>query len=138
MILWIKTAHLLFVIAWMAGVFYLPRILVHYIEGKEEGEDIKRLVIMADRLSSFTIVMSSLALITGGSLWLIYGIAGGWLHAKLVFVGLLVCYQVQTFLYVKKMKANDLIKTSFYLRIYNEAALICLIPILILVELKPF
>ena len=138
MILWIKTAHLLFVIAWMAGVFYLPRILVHYIEGKEEGEDIKRLVIMADRLSSFTIIMSSLALITGGSLWLIYGIAGGWLHAKLVFVGLLVCYQVQTFLYVKKMKANDLIKTSFYLRIYNEAALICLIPILILVELKPF
>ena len=138
MILWIKTAHLLFVIAWMAGVFYLPRILVHYIEGKEEGEDIKRLVIMADRLNSFTIIMSSLALITGGSLWLIYGIAGGWLHAKLVFVGLLVCYQVQTFLYVKKMKANDLIKTSFYLRIYNEAALICLIPILILVELKPF
>tara|TARA_Y100001970_G_C13764440_1_gene617377 strand:- start:49 stop:465 length:417 start_codon:yes stop_codon:yes gene_type:complete len=138
MILWIKTAHLLFVIAWMAGVFYTPRILVHYIEGKEEGEDIKRLVIMADRLSNFTIIMSSLALITGGTLWLIYGIAGGWLYAKLVFVGLLVCYQVQTFLYVKEMKANNLIKTSIYLRIYNEAALICLIPILILVELKPF
>ena len=46
--LWIKTFHILFVMAWMAGVFYLPRILVHYVEGKAADEDTRRLVTMGE------------------------------------------------------------------------------------------
>ena len=45
--LWIKVIHVLFVMAWMAGVFYLPRILVHAAEGQTAGEDTRRLIIMA-------------------------------------------------------------------------------------------
>ena len=138
MILWIKMFHILFVMAWMAGAFYSPRILVHYIEGRELSEDVRRLVIMGDRLNKFSAVMATLAIISGFGLWVIYGFQGNWLNAKLGFVALLAGYQAQTYLYTKKMKENLLVKTSFFLRLYNEAALILLLPILFLVVFKPF
>ena len=74
--LWIKTAHILFVMAWMAGVFYLPRILVHYVEGKIAGDDITRLVTMAEKLFRFSALMGLIAMILGVWLWLGYGISG--------------------------------------------------------------
>ena len=55
--LWIKVAHVLFVIAWMAGLFYLPRIFVHHQEGLNAGEDVRRLVTMAKKLFGFSSVM---------------------------------------------------------------------------------
>ncbi len=114
MILWIKMFHILFVIAWMAGAFYSPRILVHYIEGKELDEDVRRLVIMGERLNKFSALLAALAITSGVCLWVIYGYQGSWLHAKLGFVMLLVIFQVQTFVYTKNMKENLLIKTSFF------------------------
>ena len=94
--LWVKTIHILFVIAWTAGLFYLPRILVHFVEAEAAGEDNRRLVIMAEKLFKFTAIMALIALATGLWLWLYYGIAGQWLNAKLLFVGVLICYQLQT------------------------------------------
>jgi putative membrane protein len=138
MILWVKTFHILFVMAWMAGVFYLPRILVHYVEGTTAGEDTRRLVTMAEKLFRFSCVMAVLAIIGGLILWLYFGITGGWLHAKLAFVGLLMAYQFQTFRYIAKMKKHEQLKTSLFFRIFNEAALALVVPILILVVLKPF
>ena len=76
--LWIKTAHLLFVMAWLAGLFYLPRLFVHYVEGKSADEDVRRLVIMATKLVSFSFVMGSLACLFGLWLWLEYGLSGKW------------------------------------------------------------
>ena len=136
--LWIKTFHLLFVMTWMAGVFYLPRILVHYIEGKAAQEDTRRLITMADKLLRFSTFMAILAVILGLFLWLFYGITGGWMHAKLFFVFLLIAYQMQTFRYILQMKRNEVLRTSLFFRLYNEGALILVVPILILVELKPF
>ena len=52
--LWVKTFHILFVMAWMAGLFYLPRILVHYVEGKQAKEDVQRLIIMGQKLFRFS------------------------------------------------------------------------------------
>ena len=136
--LWVKTFHILFVMAWMAGVFYLPRILVHYVEGKDAGEDTRRLVTMAAKLFRFSNVMAAIAIATGAALWLYWGITGGWLHAKLAFVGLLIGYQVQTFRYIQRMRADEQLRTSLYFRLYNESALLLVIPILIFVVLKPF
>ncbi|HIE88015.1 MAG: CopD family protein [bacterium] len=136
--LWIKTFHLLFVMAWMAGVFYLPRILVHYVEGKAASEDTRRLVTMAEKLLKFSTMMAALAIALGMILWLYYGITGGWMHAKLLLVGLLVAYQLQTFRYLSQMKRDEVLNTSLFFRLYNEGALILVVPILILVELKPF
>ena len=136
--LWIKTFHILFVIAWLAGLFYLPRILVHYVEGKSENEDVRRLVIMADKLFRFSSVMAVLALLLGLWLWLGYDISGTWMWIKLSLVALLLLYHFQCFRYLQKMNTGDAIPTSLFFRIFNESALFIVIPILILVEFKPF
>ena len=136
--LWLKTFHILFVMAWVAGLFYLPRILVHFVEAESAGEDNRRLVIMAEKLFGFSIMMAIIAMATGLGLWIYYGIAGEWLNAKLLFVGLLIGYQVQTYSYITDMKLSQLDGSSLYFRIFNEGALLLVIPILILVVVKPF
>ena len=136
--LWIKTAHLLFVMAWLAGLFYLPRLFVHYVEGKSAGEDIRRLVIMATKLVNFSFIMGSLACLFGLWLWLDYGFGGPWLHAKLIFVIVLLGYHFQCFRYVKQLEKDDIIRNSLFFRIFNEAILLIVVPILILVVMKPF
>jgi putative membrane protein len=133
-----KVLHVLFVIAWLAGVFYLPRICVHYVEGLDQGEDVRRLVIMAGKLLRFSTVMACIAILAGLILWLYYDISGLWLHVKLLFVALLIGYHYQSYRYWQKMRSNQIIQTSLFFRIYNEAALLLVIPILILVIVKPF
>ena len=136
--LWVKTVHILFVIAWLAGVFYLPRILVHYVEGKSAGEGTSRLVTMAEKLLRFSSLMALLAIIPGFYLWIGFGITGDWLYAKLILVGLLIAYQLQCLRYINQMRRDEVIQTSLFFRIFNESALIIVIPILILVVVKPF
>ena len=136
--LWVKTTHILFVMAWMAGLFYLPRIFVHFVEADTAGEDTRRLAIMAEKLFRFSTVMAAIALGTGLILWLYYGISGNWLNAKLLLVALLVGYQLQTYSYITDMKLSQLDGTSLFFRIFNEGALLIVIPILILVVVKPF
>ena len=136
--LWIKTFHILFVMAWMAGLFYLPRIIVHFVEGKAAAEDVQRLIVMASKLFRFSSLMALLALGLGTWLWLGYGFSGNWLIAKLGFVVLLLAYHYQSWRYVILMQRDHKIHTSLFFRLYNEGALIIVIPILILVVVKPF
>ena len=75
--LWVKTFHILFVMSWMAGIFYLPRIFVHFVEAQAAGEQVDRLAIMARKLYVFMTVMMVFALVSGMVLWLVYGFAGG-------------------------------------------------------------
>lgn len=133
-----KVFHVLMIIAWMAGIFYLPRIFVHFVDGKNAGEDVRRLKVMAQKLHSFTTIMGIFALGSGFFLWLNYGFMGGWLHAKLLFVFGLVIYQIVCFMHLKAMKQDRLNKSSFYLRVFNEIPLFLLIGILIFVIMKPF
>ncbi|MCY4532591.1 MAG: CopD family protein [Gammaproteobacteria bacterium] len=135
--LWIKTIHILFVTAWMAGIFYLPRIFVHYVEGQQHNEDTRRLVVMADKLVRFTAVMAVLASIFGVWLWLGYGITGHWLTIKLVFVVILMAYHLQCYRYTLLLKRGAEFNNSFFFRLFNESILLILIPILILVVVKP-
>lgn len=137
-LLWVKTAHILFVIAWVAGLFYLPRILVHYVEGKNAGEDTRRLVIMSEKLFKFSSLMAVLAIIPGMILWLGYDITGDWLMIKLALVILLIGYQVRCFRYLRQMRRDEIIQSSIFFRFFNESALIIIIPILIMVVVKPF
>jgi putative membrane protein len=133
-----KSIHLLFIISWMAGLFYLPRIFVHYVEGRDAGEDVRRLKIMARRLYHFTSAMGVLALASGLTLRLGFGFAGGWVHVKLLMVAGLVGYHVSTRVFMKRMQADAPLPRSVTLRWYNEAPLLFLLPILWLVVFKPF
>jgi putative membrane protein len=138
LMLWVKSFHILFVMAWMAGLFYLPRILVHHSEGLAAGEDTRRLSTMANKLFRFSLVMATIAIVLGTWLWLAWGFGGNWLYAKLGFVGLLMAYQYQCWRFIGRMAEGKVIHTSLYFRLFNESALLLVIPVILLVEFKPF
>jgi putative membrane protein len=136
--LWIKMFHILAMTSWMAGIFYLPRIFVHFVEGREAGQDVARLKIMGRKLYGFMSIMAVFTLGLGLWLWLGYGFSGGWLHAKLMFVGLLIGYHFWCRQYLKKMQEDLLDRSGRYFRLFNELPLLIFIPILIFVVVKPF
>jgi putative membrane protein len=136
--LYMKVFHLLAIISWMAGVFYLPRIFVHFVEGRQAGEDVRRLKVMARKLYHFTSMMAVFALASGLMLWLYFGVSGGWLHAKLGMVVLLIAYHISMRVFMKRMQADGQLPSSTALRWYNELPLLILLPILYFVVLKPF
>lgn len=136
--LWVKLLHILAMTSWMAGIFYLPRIFVHYVEGREAGQEVIRLEIMARKLFGFMTIMAVFTLIFGVWLWLGYGFRGGWLHAKLLFVGLLMGYHVWCFSYLRKLQRGVLDRSGRYFRLFNELPLFIFIPILYFVLMKPF
>lgn len=136
--LWVKVFHILAMTSWMAGIFYLPRIFVHYVEGKAAGQQVDRLEIMAGKLYGFMTIMALFTLGLGLWLWLGYGFSGGWLHAKLLFVGLLIGFHYWCRSYLQRLRAGTLEGTGLYFRLFNELPLLIFVPILILVVVKPF
>jgi putative membrane protein len=137
--LWLKTFHILFMMSWMAGIFYLPRIFVHFVEGQAAGEDVTRLAIMAKKLYKFMTIMMMFAIGTGIWLWVVYfSTATGWLHTKVLFVVLLLIYHLWTKRRMKEMQEGHLNHSGVYYRWANEIPLLLTIVILILVVVKPF
>lgn len=136
--LWTKTAHLVFVIAWMAGVFYLPRILVNIAEAGDEPAVRARLVLMGRRLYRFGHTMFGLAVALGLVLWLYFGMTGGWLHAKLVLVALLLAHYIVAGRWLKGVDAGRPLPSSKALRWFNEAPVLLLVGVVYLVLAKPF
>jgi putative membrane protein len=135
--LWLKCFHLLGDIAWLAGIFYLPRIFVHYVEGRSANEDVRRLVIMARRLYGFMTIMAIVALGLGVWLWKAYGYSGHWLDLKLVFVAGLIGYHLACRALLQRMIDDRPMPGSRWLRALNEGALLLVVPILILAVVKP-
>ena len=133
-----KAFHVLFVIAWMACVFYLPRILVYLAEAGDVAPVRERLVLMGRRLYRFGHVMFGLALLLGLSIWLHFGVGGGWLHAKLALVAGLLAYFTVTGRWLKRVAAGGALPSPTTLRWFNELPLLLAIPVLVLVYLKPF
>jgi putative membrane protein len=135
--LWIKSFHVLAVMAWMTGIFYLPRIFVHYAEGRAAGEDVRRLVIMAGRLYGFMTLMALVALALGIWLWQGYNYSGLWLRIKLLLVLGLIAYHFVCRLFVQRLRADAALPSSLMLRLFNEGVLLLVVPILLLAIIKP-
>jgi putative membrane protein len=135
---WIKSLHILFVIAWMAAVFYLPRILVNIAEVGDAPAVRDRLLLMGRRLYRFGHVMFALMLVFGMTLWMHFKIAGPWLHAKLVLVAIMFAFYIHSGRYLKKAAAGATLPSSVFFRWYNEIALLLAIPIIYLAVSKSF
>ena len=135
--LWVKTFHLLFVISWFAGLFYMPRILVN-LAMEDNETSYARLLLMARKLYRFMTLLAVPALIFGLWLWLGYGINGGWLHAKLVLVVLLIGYHHACGSLLKKFEQKRNTRSHVWFRWFNEVPVLVLFATLILVVLKPF
>ena len=133
-----KTAHLVFVIAWMAAVFYLPRILVNIAEGGSEPAVRARLVLMGRRLYRFGHVMFGIAFVFGLALWLHFGISGHWLHAKLLLVALMFAHYIVAGRWLKGADAGRTLPSGKALRWFNEIPVLMLFVVVYLVLAKPF
>ena len=148
MYFWIKTFHLLFVIAWMAAVFYLPRILVNLAETREQPEVQARLQLMGRKLYRFGHVMFGAALALGLLLWFGYRFledfqtmvapGTGWMHAKLALVALLLVHYIAGGRWLKGMAKGQDLPSSFKLRLFNEVPVFALVGVIFLVLAKPF
>lgn len=138
MYFWIKTAHLVFVIAWMATVFYLPRILVNLTETTGQPDVQARLLMMGKKLYRFGHNMFGLALILGLVLWFYFHISGGWLHAKLALVALMLAHFIIAGRWLKGVEKGRALPSSKTLRWFNELPVLLLVAVVYLVLAKPF
>ncbi len=136
--LWIKTFHIVFITSWFAGLFYLPRIFVNLADEKN-SEANHRLLGMADRLFRFMTILAVPAVVLGLTLWLYFGIGAGdvWVHAKLVFVILVIGYHHACWSLLKKFRAGVNTKSGVWYRWFNEVPVILLVIIVTLVIFKP-
>ena len=135
--LWVKAFHIIFVISWFAGLFYLPRIYVNLAMAKHEAES-ERLLLMAGKLYRFMTPLGVLALAFGTWLWLGYGIQGGWLHAKLLLVLFLVVYHLYCGRLLKEFRQGSNTRSHVWYRWFNEIPVLVMTAIVILVVVKPF
>ena len=136
--LWTKTAHLVFVFAWVAAGFYLPRLLVNLAEAGDEPAVRARLVLMGRRLYRFGHVMFGFAVAAGLGLWFGFGAAGGWLHAKLLLVALLLAHFLVAGRWLNGVDAGRPLPSAKALRLFNELPVLLLVGIVYLVLAKPF
>ena len=137
MYLWIKALHIVFVASWFAGLFYLPRIYVNLAQENNPAV-VERLLGMARRLYRFTTILMVPALLLGLWLWLGFGIKGGWLHAKLALVILVIGYHHACGSLLKKFERGVNTRSHKWFRVFNEVPVLLLLAIVILVVVKPF
>jgi putative membrane protein len=134
--LWIKALHIVFVMSWFAGLFYLPRIFVN-LAMETDTTATTRLLLMARKLYRFTTILAIPALFFGA--WLMsYGFSGGWLHAKLALVVLVIGYHHACGSLLKKFERGANRRSHKWYRWFNEVPVILLLLIVILVVVKPF
>jgi putative membrane protein len=137
--LWIKALHIVFIVAWMAGLFYLPRIFVN-LAMETPGPTTERLLTMARKLYRFTTMLALPAVVFG--VWLValqYGSKmPGWLHAKLGVVFLLMGYHHACGSLLKKFERGTNARGHVFYRWFNEVPVLMLLAIVILVVVKPF
>ena len=137
--LWIKALHIVFVVTWFAGLFYLPRLFIYHVESNS-AEVRAQLQIMQRRLLGITHIGGALALTFG--IWTLILVPGylhqGWLHAKLTLVLGLIAYHAYAAHLVKLFAQNRNTRSSRWLRIFNEVPALFLIAIVLLVVVKPF
>jgi len=135
--LWVKAFHIIFVVSWFAGLFYLPRIFVNHAMATEAAE-IARLKLMERKLYRFVTPIAVLALGLGLWLWLGYGITGNWMYAKLLLVLVLIAYHYYCGKLVKQFAADRNTRSHIFYRWFNEIPVLVLMAVVILVTVKPF
>lgn len=141
---YVKSLHLIFVITWFAGLFYIPRLFIYQIEANERPENEKKILLPQLQLMTrrlwFIISWPSAVLATMFALWLLYMspeyLKEPWMHVKLGFVVLLFVYHFKCHQILKQQEAGVFKWTSNQMRIWNEGSTLILFSVVFLVILK--
>lgn len=141
---YIKALHLIFVITWFAGLFYIPRLFIYHIEASQKSSPEKEILtqqlqLMTKRLW-YIITWPSAVLATLFAVWLLLLMPGWlqqpWMHVKLAFVVLLIAYHLKNHQIFKQLQRDEVKYTSNFMRIWNEGATLILFAVVFLVILK--
>ena len=135
--LWIKSFHVIFMVTWFAGLFYLPRLFVYHAMS-DDKISIERFKIMERKL--FYGIMTPggvLTVILGLWMWLGYGISGTWMHIKFALVLLLIAYHIYCGKLLLDFKHDRNTRGHIFYRWFNEFPVLLMIAIVILVIVKP-
>lgn len=142
--LYVKALHVISVVSWFAGIFYLPRLFVYHAQCQDsDAEGNARFKVMERKLY-WGIMTPSALLSTGFGLWMTLSYAWdayktmGWLHAKLALVVLLWVFHLACYVHIKAFAKNRNTKSHTYFRVFNELPVLLLVGIVILVIVKPF
>jgi putative membrane protein len=137
--LWLKAFHIVFVVTWFAGLFYLPRLFVYHADA-QDSISLERFNVMERKLFVMMTIGATLAAVFGVSLVLSTPafMQMGWLHAKLTLVALLVGYHVWCYRLLTAFRRGENRHTARWYRLFNEVPSVLLIGIVLLVVLKPF
>ena len=141
MMLYIKSFHVIAMVAWFAGLFYLPRLYVYHAQANDTTS-LLRFKLMEHKLYYY--IMWPAALITTAlGLYLLsfnvsYYLHSGWMHVKLTFVIILWGYHIACGYFLNQFKHEKCVKSSRFFRIFNEIPTVLLIVIIIMVIAKPF
>ena len=139
--LWLKSFHIISMVAWFAGLFYLPRLFVYHVNAKSK-ESRQTFEVMEAKL--LRIIMNPAMILTWiFGLWMFavnleFLKTAGWLHAKLLLVVILSGYHMALAKYHRKLAAGDNEKSEKFFRIINEFPTLILIAVVLLAILKPF
>jgi putative membrane protein len=139
-ILWLKAFHVIFMVAWFAGIFYLPRLFVNHAETNSttvaqhlKGME-KRLLYFVTPFAIFTLILGLAMIHAYGSDWFV---TAKWLHIKIVLVVALLAYHGYCFKLVKTFAQDKNTRSGRFYRFFNEVPVVILFAIIILAYLKP-
>ncbi len=140
-ILWVKALHIAFMVAWFAGIFYLPRLFVYHAMNKDTAVD-EQFKVMERKLLYFVTPFALLTLIFGLLMIYAYGSAwfatSGWMHTKLLLVTLLYAYHGYCFKLLADFKHNRNRRSHRFYRVFNEVPVLILFAVVILAVVKPY
>jgi putative membrane protein len=137
-VLWLKAFHVVFLVTWFAGLFYLPRLFVYHVSASDAISR-ERFVIMERRLFAMTTIGAVLTVVFGMLMVMMAPayMAQGWLHAKLTLVLLVIAYQIWCLALMHALRDGRNRRSERWLRLFNEVPALLLIGIVILAVVKP-
>jgi putative membrane protein len=137
--LWLKALHVIFVVTWFAGLFYLPRLYIYHVDAKDPVST-QRFEVMERRLFAIMSIGAALGIFFG--LLMLIASPGylqmQWLKVKLLFVALLIAYHAYCYKLMRDLAAQRNTRSAKWLRAFNELPALLLIVIVILAVVKPF
>lgn len=141
--LWVKSLHIVFMVTWFAGLFYLPRLFVYHAIATSEGDErgVARFKIMERKLYFGIMAPGAVLTIAFGTwLWLGWypGVFGAWFHAKLAIVALLVAYHLWCGRLLADFRDDRNARSHVWFRWFNEVPVFMLFGAVILVVVRPF
>jgi putative membrane protein len=136
--LWVKALHIVFVVSWFAGLFYLPRLFVYHAMS-DDAPSRERFKVMERKLYRGIMMPAMvLTLLSGFWLWFGFGFSGRWLDAKVALVAILVAYQFWLRKLLGDFARDANSRTHVFYRWVNEVPTVLLVAVVILVVVKPF